>query len=288
MNSDLIKRIRSEGYLPIPEDLTNIYVKLTNSKLTSKIPQSPMGIRYLDNVFQHRFLAKTTGCLSLDEAFNDDLQLLRVIDYVLKSGRDPDQESILRNLHFNIHTPSHFFPDSAAALCNNFAPGGIIYDAFTGWGGRSLGAICTNASLLVSTDTQLKSTMSGIIMASDFSKLSKTRCEFINTDFSNYMDSTDYKFDLIMASPPFLDTENYCDDKNRTTRQWVSDFVIPLANKSKLVLNYNGHIAVHGQDRLNMSVLSLLYTAFTCSGYSLRYEYKYGKKPGQSILIFKI
>jgi 16S rRNA G966 N2-methylase RsmD len=286
MNIELLNSIRSGGYLPKPEDPSDIFWRLSRSNIGSKLPQSPIGTRYLDNVFPHRFKSKTTGFMSFDEAFNDNLQLQRAINYVLMSGRDPEKDIILKNLNFNVHVPSHFFPDTSAALCNHFAPGGNIYDAFTGWGGRSLGAICSNSTSLTSTDLQIESINSGRKMAKDFSSISKTNCSFIHDDFSSFMESTDSKFDLIIASPPFLNTEDYGNHDTRTLREWLCEIAIPLSSKCKRILKHNGLVAIHGQDRPNVPVLSIIYTAFSCSGYNLKHEFKYGKKIGQSVLIW--
>jgi hypothetical protein len=100
------------------------------------------------------------------------------------------------------------------------------------------------------------------------------------------MASTDRRFDLILASPPFLDTEDYGDGKDRTLRQWSSELVVPLAKLSRRVLSDFGMIATHGQDRPSMPVSSMLYTAFSCAGFILKHEYKYGKKPGQSVMLW--
>jgi 16S rRNA G966 N2-methylase RsmD len=269
------------------EDPRDIYRKLSKSEIfDNHIPQSPIGLNYLDNVFPHRYLAKCENFPSLHDAFYNDDLMKRTINYVIETGRHPTKDLILRNLKFNIKMPSHFFPESAAALCKHFAPRGIVYDVFTGWGGRALGAICAGSSYLVSTDIQVESIYSGCAMSRDFRELSTTRCEFIHTNFVNYMNSTGRKFDAIIASPPFLDTEDYGEHKQRNIRQWVSDFMIPMVTESTRILTKHGHVIIHGQDRPKVPILSLIYTAFSCGGYKLRSDLRYGRKPGQSILIW--
>lgn len=288
MNQSIVSVIRSLGYLPDREDPSDVHSRLSRSAILSgKLPQSTVGLRYLDNVFPHRFKARTAGCPSLHEAFNDDRHLWRAIDYVVSTGREPDRDVVLRNLQFNVKVPSHFFPDSASALCRSYAPGGDVYDAFTGWGGRALGAICAGASSLVSTDLQAESSESGRRMSSDFSKLSSTRCEFLTEDFAHYVSSTDRRFDLVLASPPFLDTEDYGGGGRRSVRDWSTSVAVPLARSARRILKAGGRIAVHGQDRASVPVLSLLYTAFTCAGFDLEAEYRYGKTAGQSVLIWR-
>jgi 16S rRNA G966 N2-methylase RsmD len=285
LTTQAMDSIRTEGYLPLSEPADSIFSRLSRSRVVGgRLPQSNTGLYYLDNVFSHRFMAKTSGSISLHDAFHDDTQMKRVINYIIESGREPSKELILRNLKFNIKTPSHFFPDTAAALCAEYAKGGNVYDVFTGWGGRSLGAICSGASWLVSTDLQRESFLSGKQMASDFSTISNTVCDFRNVDFVDYSSNTDKKFDLIIASPPFFDTEDY-GNGNKTIRQWVTDILIPMT-KFRRILKDGGYIAIHGQDRPGVPVLSFIYSAFSCAGYKLKAEHKYGKKPGQSVLIW--
>lgn len=286
--SQIIEEVRKEGYLPtISEDASSVFLALRDKKITSShLPQSNAGLQYLDGIFSHRFKSSSAGCKSLHEAFNDDSEMKKVIGYIFDTGREPTRDLILRNLKFNIHAPSHFFPSAAASLCNHFASGGDVYDVFTGWGGRALGSICSGVSYLVSTDTQFASTCAGKYVANDLSGMSKTKSEFFNVDFKEYAKSTDKKFDLIMASPPFLDTENYGDGNDRTVRQWVTDIAIPLAKYGLLLLKPGGFVAVHGQDRPSAPVLSMLYTAFSCVGFKISSEFKYGKKAGQSVIVF--
>jgi len=288
VTTQVLKELRHLGYMSDYENPCDIYRKLSKANLFNEhIPQSPVGLLYLDNLFPHKFLAKSGNLPSLHDAFYDDNLLKKAINYVIETGRNPTKDLVLRNLKFNIKMPSHFFPESSAALCKYFAPSGIIYDMFTGWGGRALGAICANSSYLISTDIQLNSINSGNQMARDFKELSMTKCEFINTDFTDYINSTSRKFDAIISSPPFLDTEDYGEHKQRNTRQWVSDFLIPMTKGLLRILSNSGHIIIHGQDRPKVPVLSLIYTAFSCAGYKLISDLKYGKKPGQSILIWK-
>jgi 16S rRNA G966 N2-methylase RsmD len=279
--------IRSSGFLPEPEDKNIIFSRLSRARIyNGHLPQSSIGTKYLDNIFEHRFDAKTSGFPSFREAFNDDYQINRVLHYLSQNGKEPTCDLILRNLHYNIRTPSHFFPESASALCNEYGSGRKIYDVFTGWGGRALGALCANASHLISTDTQLLSIKSGKRLSSDFSNLSKTESEFINCDFKQYISTTGAEFDFIIASPPFLWTEEYSESKVGSIRSWINSILHPLVEGVRRVLKPNGKIAIHGQDRPSVPVLSLIYTAFSCAGFLLDREMKYGKKPGQSILIF--
>lgn len=283
-----INRIRKEGYLPDSEDPGAIFRALSKHCVSGPVlPQSNTGLKYLDNIFPHRFVAKSFGLPSLHEAFYDDEQMRKAINYVFSTGREPTKDLVLRNLKFNVHMPSHFFPSSAAALCRSFASGKDVYDPFIGWGGRLLGAACANVRRFVGTDLQAASATSGERLVSDFSHLSAMECELVCCDFVQFMRDTDRKFDLILASPPFLDTEDYGNGHNRTVRQWTENVAIPLAQLSVHTLHDDGRVAIHSQDRSGVSVLSIMYAAFACSDFELVADLKYGKKPGQSVLVWQ-
>ncbi len=289
MTSDLLQIIRSFGYLPEPEPVHDVFSRLSRSEIRAgRLPQSTVGTKYLDNVFSHRFKSRTFGHPSLHDAFYDDVQMKKVVDYVLATGREPDRETILKNLRFNVKVPSHFFPDTSSALCRAFAPGGRILDVFTGWGGRSLGAICSGAIDVVSVDVQPDSAVAGRRMVADLSGHLKSSVEFVTDDFAAYMSSTNKMFDMIIASPPFLDTEDYGHDLPRTFREWTVRVAIPLVRLSAKLLNDFGVAVIHCQDRPSVPVLSILYAAFQCSGFTLAREFRYGKTAGQSVLVWKV
>ena len=105
--------------------------------------------------------------------------------------------------------------------------------------------------------------------------------------FRDYVKTTSSKFDLVIASPPFLDTEDYGNDGILTLRNWVTSIVIPLSECGSRILKPRGIFAVHGQDRPNVPVLSSILAGFSGHGFRLINEFKYGKREGQAVLIFR-
>ena len=91
---------------------------------------------------------------------------------------------------------------------------------------------------------------------------------------------------MVIASPPFLDTEDYGNGIELTLRNWVTSIVIPLSECGLRILNPGGFFAVHGQDRPNIPVLSSILAGFSGRGFELIGEYKYGKREGQAVLIY--
>jgi len=279
---EFIDQVQEIGYLFKSEDLEKIQQRLTGSQIADPLPQSHIGLAYLDNIFSHRFKAKTSGFTSFHDAFQSKQELLKVVQYIVDSGRIPTQKLIIRNLQFKNHIPSHFFPQSATALLNEFAKNGNVYDPFLGWGGRTLGASCSRAKSIVGTDLNFKSVTGCRKVCEDF----RFNGQFFHSDFREYVRTTSSKFDLVIASPPFLDTEDYGNEL-LTLRNWITSIVIPLSECGSKILKPGGIFAIHGQDRSNVPVLSSILAGFSGRSYELINEFKYGKREGQSVLIFK-
>jgi hypothetical protein len=250
------------------------------------LPQLNVGLRYLDNVNPHRYDAQTEGKPSVRQAYLDDREVLRVIQYVLGTNRVPTCELLRRNLKFNAMMPSHFFPSAAVALINEYAPGGLVFDPFLGWGGRILGAMCSRARLFVGTDTQPLSVAGANRVSLDFGGLSLVSASCECRNFSDFARTTGEKFNLILSSPPFFDTENY-GSAGLKGRDWIASIAQPLVAAAERVLFPGGVAAIHAQDRPKMAVMSILVACFLGAGFEIYREHKYGKKPGQSVLVFK-
>ena len=283
--SELFETLREDGLLvDLVETPQKIQEALKEIKIRDPLPQTSTGLNYLDHHFPHRFNARTEGQLSLRESLSDDAQLRRVTNYIAKSGRYPTKKLVLRNLQFVCMTPSHFFPSAAAALCKEFGLGKDVFDPFAGWGGRTLGALCSNIRTFTTTDLQEKSVSGCLQISRDFSSVP---CRVINQDFAAYMVGMPKSFDLILTSPPFGSTEDYGGEK-LNMRSWVQSILVPLVRLSQRVLRFDGILAIHAQDRKSLPILSMVLGTCLTAGFELIHEFKYGKKPGQAVLIFKL
>jgi hypothetical protein len=285
---EILDFIRKDGFLPEPESVQAIFKRLKDVSIRDPLPQLQVGLSYLDNVNPHRYDSFTEGKPSLSQAFNDDESMIQVLNYILKSGREPTKDLVLRNLKFNVMMPSHFFPSAAAAIVNEFAKGGVVADPFLGWGGRILGFMCSSAKLFVGTDLNELSVAGACRISEDFSNVSSASATCMRADFSDFFRSTSDRFDLILASPPFFDSENYGPGVSRSRgRDWVSSVAKPLVDGAIRTLVPSGVVAIHAQDRPKTAVLSIVLACFLGAGFEVFCEYKYGKRPGQSVLVFR-
>ena len=283
---DILSWAREGGYLPEPDLIQDILKRLATVSIRDPLPQLPIGLSYLDTVNSHRFMASTEGQASLHDAFYDDNAMIKVIQYILGTKREPTRELILRNLKFNIMAPAHFFPSAATALINEYAPGGLVMDPFLGWGGRVLGAMCSKAAEFFGSDLQQLSVDGAVRVASDFAILSKVSASCVCDSFASVLEQTDKRFDLILASPPFFDTENYGVEASKGC-DWVVRIAKPLVSGAAKTLTSTGAVAVHAQDRPKMAVLSVLLACFLGAGFEVASEHKYGKRAGQKVLVFR-
>jgi len=285
---EILSFIRKDGFLPESESVQAIFKRLEGISVRDPLPQLQVGLSYLDNVNPHRYDSFTEGKSSLSQAFNDDKAVIEVVNYILKSGREPTRDLVLRNLKFNVMMPSHFFPSAAAAIVNEFARGGAVADPFLGWGGRILGFMCSSAKSFVGTDLSELSVSGARRISEDFSSMSPASAACTRADFSDFFGSTSDRFDLILASPPFFDSENYGAGVSKSRgRDWVSGVAKPLVDGAVRTLAPSGVVAIHAQDRPKTAVLSIVLACFLGAGFEVFCEYKYGKRPGQAVLVFK-
>jgi hypothetical protein len=274
---------RVAGHLPPDESIQEVLVKLQSCEVKDDhVPQSLVGLSFLDNRFPHRFQAKTEGFKSFHEAWNSEAEWLRVAAYIARSGRPVTKKLVITNMKFSVSLPAHFFPSTAAALVNKFGSGDV-FDPFLGWGGRALGAIGAKCSSFTGTDLQQLSVDGCKKVAADCGYGQGT---FFCEDFNRYMQQTDRRFDVVMTSPPFFDTEAYGVPGSKG-QGWVEHIAKPLVDGAARVLRPGGVVIVHGQDRPNLAVLSCLLACFLGAGFENVSEYKYGKRGGQKVVIFR-
>jgi len=286
--TELTTKIRSWPLGSEPEQLDSVLRELGMCiPSNNSLPQLPIGLGLLDNIFTNRFSSNASGKRSLSDAYSDDKFLLKIAAYIISSGRLISKSLFYRNAAFLNKAPSHFFPSAATALVKKYASGGDVIDPFLGWGGRTLGALCGGAMSICGTDLQPDSIDGCRRLVDDYAKIRMVDSEFLNQDFATYLQNTERRFDLLMTSPPFMATEDYGVKGHPDVRSWSEQIVQPLVRGALRVVKSGGHVALHGQDRRNMPVLTTIMTAFMTAGFEKVAEYRYGKTSGQSVVVFQ-
>jgi len=154
---------------------------------------------------------------------------------------------------FGAQSVSNFRPTIAKWVYTKFHAENVL-DPCTGFGGRLLGAICSNIKSYTSTDpsmtiyqgnTNLYKALSGLELMPHYPK--------INLIFSPFEDfKTCDKYDLIFTSPPYFDIEKYSDTHNTQSylrypkyEIWKEKFLKVLIEKSYDYLLPGGHLVLN-------------------------------------------
>ena len=108
-----------------------------------------------------------------------------------------------------------------------------VLDPCCGWGGRMIGCASIPNTRYVGCEPSTE-THKGLLRLGEWLKTLQPTFEFEihNVPYEDYQ--TDEKFDMALTSPPYYDTEHYCDeDTNSLNRyhtydEWVDGFYRPL------------------------------------------------------------
>jgi 16S rRNA G966 N2-methylase RsmD len=287
--SELMHRISVAIDRPETSELPKAIIdKLSRLHLGEACPMTAVGLSFLDSLFVKRFESKTVGNISLSDAVRDEKSVLRVVTHLVKSGDRVSPASVLSNLKFLVRTPGHFFPGAACAIWSKYAiPGMACFDPFLGWGGRTLGAICSNVSEFVGCDLQRSTIEACCEVAEAFSGVSSTVSKFHCADAVEFLRSTDRMFGMVLTSPPYMDTENYGVESDSMRAGWIDSFVFPLIEQINSHLADGGHVALHLKDVKGAPTLTAYHSAMKAFGFKQVARHKYGRTWTQSVYVYK-
>lgn len=251
-------------------------------------PMSMVGLSYLDSIFTIRFQAKSIKHESFYEAFNNNKRLFEAIVYAIKNGKKITPKEIASNIRYTIKTPGHFFPSAAISIIKKYSNNGDIFDPFLGWGGRTLGAICSNVSSYEGCDLQPLVIDSCNKLFQDLKHICNTKCYFHNIDCLEFLKKSEKKYDLIFSSPPYLDSEDYGIESNSMKENWIDDFCFPLIEECSKHLKENGILALHLKDIKGSPAYTAYHSAARSSGFRQINKHDYNRNWTQSIFIYKL
>lgn len=282
-STKFVRKLHELGYLPAEEKLSEFSSRLISPKIRDPLPQSFIGLRYLDRIFTHRFTAQTLGSLSFNDAFYDPDHVNRVLRYMKSEGKELNAKNFIANLKFFVRLPSHFLPETSSSILSTFANGKRVFDPFLGWGGRALGAAFSGLLEYSGTDLQ-RLTIDGCLRVWKETE-TPVQGEFFHSDFQETMNEfPSGRFDVIFTSPPFMDTEVY---NTSLIEDWVNSIMKPLASQCIRILPSDGRVILHLQDRPGMKSLTIGLQIMQDVGFVPIQEFKYGRTPGQKVVVFQ-
>jgi len=139
--------------------------------------------------------------------------------------------------------PINFSPIVSRYLYERYLPqnGGIVYDCCSGWGGRLMGAICSNKNInYIGCDVN-----SNIFESRSYEKIGqfiekeigrKSNYKVHQISSTRFNETDDYKIykgkvDLLLTSPPYFNQEQYSTDKEQsynlfpTYESWINGYI---------------------------------------------------------------
>ena len=228
-----------------------------NGIVGDEVLQLLHGVGLAWSYFPHHWEAQVAKMKRPIDVFNDDELLMKALASRIKWGGKVEQDGYMTdaNLRKAIRTASgvqavsNFRPVAAASIYHKYGGDGVVWDMSSGYGGRLLGALaCKKVNKYIGTDPSTK-TFEGLKdIAKDFSYMKK------NIDLHN-QGSEDFvpqePVDLCFTSPPYFDTEKYCDEltqsykKFSTQQEWLNGFFKKTIQNCYECLKDNGFLIIN-------------------------------------------
>jgi tRNA1(Val) A37 N6-methylase TrmN6 len=241
------------------------------------LPFKQNGLTYLDEICPHRFTSNHYGQISCVEAWKNSDIVRKAIMSTLSRDQPISCNIIFRRVMEMISAPGHFRPSGAAALLNKYKPR-LVIDPFAGWCSRALAcALNKYVKKYVGIDLQEPSVNAIRRILEDCQFMGGCHMNAVHGDTLEYMRNSNDKFDMILAGPPYFNTENYNGVvPNCSFAEWQETFVQPFSMLCAKLLNYGGVLALHIFDTHKFSFIEPFMFALKKAGLSHKMQYKFG------------
>ncbi len=235
---------RERGF-PYPK-LDTFEMMLELNKLAS-LPEEALertiaGYAIADTYHPHRFHAAACKMKSPIEGYDDDVSLKKVLKMTLDQNQNLSYKKLpFMSLVNGVQACSNFRPGYAKLMYDRYASGGRVFDSSTGYGGRLVGFLASNAKEYIGVDPNVPTHRANMQLAGEIGAhkrvtLHNSPIEVL--DVERYVDSCDLAF----TSPPYFIKEEYSDDDTQSCvrypeyDQWIAGFLIPMLKKQFAVL----------------------------------------------------
>lgn len=233
----------------------NDYDKLVKAYLEKKdglYNWSGIETRLATSFHPHFYECRRKGKISPIEFFGNDAHLTRgIIKAVSLHGvlTETNLRSICRNEDSVTHI-NNFPPRVMKAIIKELFPdknGLTVIDPFAGFSGRIIGCAAAGNVATYSGIDMSQSTIEGLLKTKEF--LHRSGCGMnCNIIHGNFIEKFTYidDADLIIASPPFFDLEEYKDVPVATEySRWLLDFVSPFMTLCRKKMKKDGRLALY-------------------------------------------
>ena len=227
------------------------------------------GLLMLDYLFPNLHVATTCNeRVCMYNRFYDDDILKAAIKYYLDQGYTINN---LRTLFFSYarlyyDTPINFSPMRAKVIFEHFCPqNGVIYDYSAGYGGRMMGALCSQQNFKYIAVEPNTNTFYNLKRLGQYieTTLNREQSYHIYNLCSEYFQPKEESVDFIFSCPPFFKKEIYTDEITQSINsypeynEWLEEYVRPTIRNCYKALKEDG---VYGVDILNYTYCGKTYT----------------------------
>lgn len=226
------------------------------------VGQTMHGLGLAWSYFPHAYHVKCGGFMSPYDAFADDAIFKNIIRRRLKMGTYMSNAGILKMIKIStgVQGLSNFRPTAAAAIYNEYAPKGNVWDMSGGWGGRMLGAMIAGVDSYICTEPSTKTCLGLNRLSEDFE--GDTDCIVIKSGSEDFHPAKE-SLDLCFTSPPYFDLEQYSDEptqsyvKFKTKQEWVDGFLYQTMENAYNGLKQGKYLLINIADPKGRSSISL-------------------------------
>ena len=183
--------------------------------------------------------------------------LARLYLYNLEHGvQNPFYATVQRGYN-GVAYVNEFPPFVARTLYQRYKVGDTqfrVLDPCCGWGGRMIGCASIPNTRYVGCEPSTR-TYEGLCKLGEWLKTLQPTFEYEihNVPYEDF--EITETFDMALTSPPYYDTEHYCDEETNSMNRyatfdlWVNGFYSPLITKTVEALNENGVFILNIGDR---------------------------------------
>lgn len=251
---------RQEGFPYYPTDKEtrdkdyNKLLKYDRSSLIEDgvVKQTMHGLGLAWSFFPDAWNVKCGGRMTPYEAFMDDEIFMKIIQKRLKMGTYISDSGIRKMLkiYSGVQSVSNFRPTAAAALYDEFAKDGVVWDMSGGWGGRMLGAKISGVKYYITTDPSAYSYVGLGSMALYLRFVNSFVCHLGSEVYRPDKNSLDFCF----TSPPYFDLEKYTDQETQSYKKfpnrelWLNGFLRQTFENCRYGLKDGKYMAINIAD----------------------------------------
>lgn len=213
------------------------------------------------NYFQqkNRFNAGHVSFDSPTEIWTNVKRVRSILRYFLNFDiKEVNSKELLQSIHLNSYVNSQFKPCIAKFIYDKFNAKSVL-DLSSGWGDRLCGFYASSAKSYFGIDPNTS-------VYKDYYNQIEFYERFVHKDVhienlpAEDVDLKDYTFDVVFTSPPYFNTEKYCNEETQSWKRysnldsWLNDFLFKILNKSCEHLKDNGYLIINISDIVSNNI----------------------------------